>query len=297
MLRLGQQVGGDTRSRSTRSRDDDDFGRPGVPVDADIRRNVLLGRGHPGIARPRDQVDGTDRLRAVGERRDRMGPAHTPHLVHSGEIQNVPQYRTVPVSPGRRRDDDLLDAGEPGRHRGHQHGRRIREAATRHVEADPANGDATLLDPDAVPVDALDSRPAQQGAVIGLDRAPGALDRVENRRLDLVDGGSRAVTGKKQRGGRGGVVAIEAAHRLEQGGVAAGPHPIHDLGRRLADLRRNAAAAPPVEEFQTLPSGEAPRGEDAKRAATDLSHRQSPSLRASRAARSAAGGERETTPG
>ena len=297
MLRLRQQVCGDALWRSTGSGDDDDFGRPGVPVDADIRRNVLLGRRDPGVARPRDQVDGTDRLGAVGERRDCMGPAHTPHLVHSGEIQNVPQYRTVPVSPGRRRDDDLLDAGEPGRHRGHQHGRRIRKAAARHVEADSANGDATLLDPDAVPVDALDSRPAQQGAVIGLDRASGALDRVENRRLDLVAGWSRAVTGKAQRGGRGSVVAIEAAHRLEQGGVAAGPHPIHDLGRRLADLHSRAAAAPPVEEFQTFPAGETPRGEDAKRAPTDLSHRRSPSLRASRAARSAAGGERETTPG
>ncbi len=296
VLRLGQQVGGDARGRSAGRRDDHDLGRPGVPVDADIRGDVPLGRRDPGVARPRDQVDGTDRLRAVGERRDRVGPAHAPDLVHPDEVHNVPQHRTVPVRLGRRRDDDLLHAGEPGRHRGHQHGRRIGKAAARHVEAHPPNGDATLLDPNAVPVDAFHAGPTQQCAVIRLDRGPGAIDRLGH--LGVDGGRVRRRTGSQsQRIGRERLEAVETAHRLKQGRVAAGADAVRDLRGGLPDPGRDAAPAPPVEELQMFPPGGTPGGEDAKRAAGCLSHRRSPSLRARRAGCSGAGGGRETTPG
>ena len=296
MLRLRQQVGGDARGRSTGGRDDDDLGRPGVPVDTDIRRDVPLGRRDPGVARPRDQVDGSDRLGAVSERRDRVGPAHAPHFVHADQVQNVPQHRAVPVRSGRRGDDDLLHAGEPGRHRGHQHGRRIGEAAARHVEADPADSDATLLDPDAVPVDPLDSGPAQQGAVVRLDRVPGAFDRL--RHVGVDGGRVRLRAGSQsQRIGRGRLEAVEATYRVEQGGVAAGADVVHDLRGGLPDPGRDTATAPPVEELQTFPPGGTPRREHSKRSAASLSHRRSPSLRARRATRSAGAGGRETTPG
>ena len=54
---------------------------PGEAVDADVAGHLPLGLLHPQAARPDDHVDRRHRLRAVGERGDRLRAAHPEHGV------------------------------------------------------------------------------------------------------------------------------------------------------------------------------------------------------------------------
>ncbi len=79
VLGLGDEVGGDTAGVGRRRGEDHALRRAGRQVDADLAADLDLGRGHPGVARTDDPIDGfdagvresvregTDRLRAAGD--------------------------------------------------------------------------------------------------------------------------------------------------------------------------------------------------------------------------------------
>ena len=60
VLGLGDEVGRDTIGVGRRRGEDHALRRAGRQVDADLAADLELGRGHPGIARADDAVDGLE---------------------------------------------------------------------------------------------------------------------------------------------------------------------------------------------------------------------------------------------
>ena len=82
MLGLADQVGGDElRGSAQSSAIDQDLGRPGEQVDADLAEELALGLGDVGVARPDEHVDALDRLGPERERGDRLDAAEDADLV------------------------------------------------------------------------------------------------------------------------------------------------------------------------------------------------------------------------
>ncbi len=127
MLGLGDEVEGDQVGACRRAGQHDAFGRPGGQVDADLAADLDLGGGHPGIARADDPRDGLDAgvREAERERPDGLRtPGHDQDIdaEQAGGTEQDRVGRAIRV--GRRRDDDALDAGDPGRDDGHHQRRR-----------------------------------------------------------------------------------------------------------------------------------------------------------------------------
>ena len=75
---LCEKIGGNPLSRAARG-DDDDLGRAGVEIDAAIGGDERFCGCDVSIAWTHDLVDPRNRLRAVGERRNRVRPADAEH--------------------------------------------------------------------------------------------------------------------------------------------------------------------------------------------------------------------------
>ena len=137
MLRLRHQVGDDQRRVGRIVGDDDQLRRPGGHVDADLADEAHLRRGNVGVAGADDLVDAHERGRTERRRRH---PRRAAALVDLGDAEAVADV--VQLVARRRRGrgdaDDLLNAGDARRHRGHHQRRDVDRAAAGHVAADAA---------------------------------------------------------------------------------------------------------------------------------------------------------------
>ena len=86
-LRIGAGVG-----------DDEDLRGAGDHVDADGPEHLALRLGDEGAAGTDDLVDARNGLRAVGERRHRLGTADAQHAMHAGEMRGREHERIDPSS-------------------------------------------------------------------------------------------------------------------------------------------------------------------------------------------------------
>ena len=111
VLGLGEQVDGDEERVGVLVGDDEDLGRPGEQVDADLAEQLALGLGHVGVAGAGDEVDAVHRLRADGHRGHGLHAAEDPDLVGAGEVHRG-HGRGGDLAADRRGAGD--DAGHPG---------------------------------------------------------------------------------------------------------------------------------------------------------------------------------------
>ncbi len=237
VLGLGEQVQPQRLRVGALGEDHREVARAREAVDADVARHLALGLLHPQAARPDDHVGGRHRLRAVGERGDRLRAAHPEHGVDPAQRAGGEDRGIVPAG-----HDDLVDARGPGRHRAHDDRGRVRVAPGRDVDRGPRDGH--LAQPHRVALREL-------GRGLGVE--PGLGDEAHVLRRDLQPFANGRIEVLERRGellGRDAQRAAtpEALLVLEQSAVAARAHggddPTHDLGHRLpaadaeADLRR-----------------------------------------------------------
>ena len=115
---------------------DHDLGRAGDHVDADDAEHLPLGGGDVGVARADDLVHRRYRLRAVGERGDRLRAADREHAVDAADRRRR-EHELVALAAGRgHRHDDFAHARHLRRHGIHDHRRRVGGLAAGHVDAD-----------------------------------------------------------------------------------------------------------------------------------------------------------------
>ena len=120
VLGLRQEIGGDEARVGRVVGDDEDLARAGDAVDRDGAEDEALRARDVVVAGPDDLVDADDALRAVGERRDRLGAAR----VHDGRDARQMRRRVdrvVRLVAGERRgEQDLRHARDPRRDGRHQ---------------------------------------------------------------------------------------------------------------------------------------------------------------------------------
>ena len=136
VLGLGQQIDGDAARIVRGIGEHDDLGRAGDRVDADAAEHLPLGLGDIGVARTDDPIDRRDAGGAISQRGDRLGAADPIDLRHAGAARGGKHQRVQHAIRGRHAHRDARHAGDAGRDRVHQHRRRIRGLAARHIEAD-----------------------------------------------------------------------------------------------------------------------------------------------------------------
>ena len=178
VLGLRQEVGGDPIGVAGLVGEDQHLGRAGDHVDADLAEDETLGRRHIGVAGPDDLGDRLDRLGAVGERGHGLRAADAIDLVDAGELGRRQHQRGELAVRRRHHHDQPRAAGDLGRHRVHQHRRRIGRGAARHVKPDRFDRGPARAHFDAERVgEALVVRLLAQ--VIGLDAVARELERGE----------------------------------------------------------------------------------------------------------------------
>ena len=166
--------------------------RTGDHIDPDLSEHLLLRLGDEGIARTHDLIDAWNRRRAICKRRHRLRAADLEDPAHACDIrrrQDVRIDRALLVRWGHH--DDLLDARDLRRNRIHQHRRRIRRRAARHIEADLLEWDHPLPEDHARLVrhdEAVPHLLTVEGTDIGrrlLEHRDEARLHLRERRLDL----------------------------------------------------------------------------------------------------------------
>ena len=200
-------------------RDHQDLRGPGEHVDPDLPEYLPLRFGDVDIAWADDLVDPRQRLRAVGERGHGMRAADGDHAVDPGQRGGRKDQR---IRIGTHHHE-LAHAGNLRRHRVHEHGRRIRRLAARHVKAH-----------------ALERRQAlPQSRAVRLGVLPGLLQLLLVEAADAIvrhlqcfclltrDGPRVRKRHFEFRNGTGGH-AIEALRVLEDRGVAAVAHGLNN---------------------------------------------------------------------
>jgi len=130
--------------------------------------DLPLGGRDVHVARTDDHVDGPDRLGPVRESGDRLRAADPVHLVHAGEGGGRQRDGRHPaVGVGGHAERDLRDTRHACGDRGHEHGRGIGGAATRHVQPGSIDRHDELAEQHAVPLDPHVA--AELGFVVGGD--------------------------------------------------------------------------------------------------------------------------------
>ena len=131
---MAAHSGGVAASATTTTSDGpaNDDGTPTRPWPA-TSRLACATRAEPG---PDDDVDGADRLGAVGQGADGGGTADAVHLVGPGQRgRGQDALGHPPVGTGRAHQHDLGNARHLGRHERHQGGRHQRGQGVGHVAA------------------------------------------------------------------------------------------------------------------------------------------------------------------
>ena len=231
-------------------RDDREVAGPREAVDADEARHLALGLLHPQAAGTHDDVDGPDRLGAVGERGDRLRAAHAVDLVG-------PAQRGCGEDDGMtgRGDDDLVDPRGTGGDGAHDHRRRVRVAAAGRVDGGAAH--RHLAQPDRLPLGQrhlgfvvqsrlshgadVRRRPLQAGSHVGIERLERGRELVAADDHGIVVAEPRLVLAHR--------VVAALAHRLQDRGDVdrLGDRPPHlrsDLGGRLHRALKPHGCAP-----------------------------------------------------
>jgi hypothetical protein len=167
--------------------EDEHLRRTGEEVDADAAGDGALGGGDIRVARSADLVDARYRMGAIRKRRHRLRAAHREDVGDAGDATGRGDGRRDEVTAllRRRRHTDPPHAGDNGRQRRHQHGRRIGRATARHIEADDVEGVHPLLEPAALEHEA--TRPLR-----GVKRADAIcrlLQRPPHRRVTAIGEG------------------------------------------------------------------------------------------------------------
>ena len=124
VLGLAQQVDRDDERVGVLVGDDQDLGRTGEQVDADLAEQLPLRLGDERVAGAGDQVHPVDRLGADRQRRDRLHAAEQVDLVGARQMHCRDGGGGDLAADRRRRGDDPLDAGDLGRDDGHVRARR-----------------------------------------------------------------------------------------------------------------------------------------------------------------------------
>ena len=158
MLSLTEQVGGNVGRVGGVIGNDQHLGRTGDHVDIDRAERQLLGCRNKGVARANDLVHLRDEARAVGQRGNRLRAADGDNGIYTSDLRRRKHF--VGHVFGRRRDhNQLTDTGNLGRNGVHQHTRRVRRCAARHINADarkPAHGLTERFAFGAVPLPRFD---------------------------------------------------------------------------------------------------------------------------------------------
>ncbi len=241
VLGLGEEVGGDPGRIGAGVGNDENLRGAGDHVDPDATEYLALGLGDVGVAGADDLVDRGDGGRAVGQRRDRLRPAHPIDLVDAGDVGGRQDERIDVAIRRRRHHRHAPAAGHLGRDRVHQNGAGIGGGAARHVEADridrpPAEAEADAL---IVPIVEIGRELA---LVEGADPAGGQLER---RQLGTAaggkGGGDRLLADPELPGLE--VEAVEARRQPDEGRVALGPYLVEDGAHGVPHVGRLLAPA------------------------------------------------------
>ena len=196
-----------------------------MQVDGDEAGDLTLRLLDPGVAGADDLVDARDRLRAVGERRDRLGTAEGEQPVRPGDgAGGGDRRRRLAVGCRRRHDDHLRDAGGTGRYDAHQHAAGVGEAPAGRVHADAAQWHGATLEQHAR-ARAAAHRARTARRVPAPERGAAAFERFQGVRRDRRTSVTPSV---------GGDLADElrpvvTQRELGQRGVAGGTHAREDL--------------------------------------------------------------------
>ena len=239
VLGLGQEVGGDPLRIGGVVGEDQHFGRAGDHVDADLAKHVALGRRHIGVAGADDLVDRGNRLRPVGQCRDRLGTADAIDLIDTGERGGGEHQRVELAVRRRHHHHQAAHTGHLGGHGVHQHRGRIGRRAAGHIEPDRGNRGPAVAKLDADCIDeALVLR--QLPAVVGFDarmREPQRRERlgVALRRRGLDLGGADAQRRRRKRR------TVKLVGELDQCRIAARSHVRDDRPHRGLDVLRRFA--------------------------------------------------------
>ena len=116
--------------------DDQDFTRSGDHVDIDRTEDQTFGRGHKNIAGPGDLVDLRYRLRTVGKGRHSLGTAQLENPVDASNMGGSEHVGINHTIRHRYDHNDFTNACHLGRHRIHQHRRRVGSLAARYINSD-----------------------------------------------------------------------------------------------------------------------------------------------------------------
>ncbi len=135
VLGLAEEIGGDPCGVILLVGDDEDFGRSGDHIYADIAEHLSFGFGDIGVARAGNFIDRRDGGGAVGESGDGRCAAHAPDFVDSGAQQRGHE-QGVEGCIGRRGGGDALDACELGGDCVHEHGGGITSMAAGDIKPD-----------------------------------------------------------------------------------------------------------------------------------------------------------------
>ena len=225
VLGLGEQVGGDEFGIRGGVRDDHHVGRPREAVDADHADELTLRLCDVRVPRTDDHVDGRNRISPVRERGDGLGAADPVELVDVGE--GCGGERGVgDAAVGARRDaeHDLGHAGDPRRHGGHQHARRVCRPPAGHVAAGPVDRDHEFLHLDPRPLVGRFLR--QLRLVEGEDLVARELERPGQLGIDAGKRGLPLCARDRE---FVGTEPVEAFGQVAHGVVAPGAHNRKDL--------------------------------------------------------------------
>jgi hypothetical protein len=170
----------------------------------------------------------------VGQRADRLGTAHGEYAIDAGQAGSG-QHQLVVLATWRRDDhDQLLDAGDLGRNRVHQHRRRIGGLAARHVEADTVERGDHLAEHGAI---GLGVGPAFHllPLVVGPDTAGSGLQCATPVSRQAVQSLLHFGFGQLQVSHRGGRQAVELVGVVHNSGIATLLHVGQDVGNSTFD--------------------------------------------------------------
>ena len=112
ILGLADQVGSDDHRIGSLVGDDQDLGRAGDEIDADLPEQPALGLDDIRVARTDEEIHRLDGLRPERERCDRLDATEDVDLVGPGEVHRGNGGIRDPAVERRRAGCDALDAGD-----------------------------------------------------------------------------------------------------------------------------------------------------------------------------------------
>ena len=239
MLGLREQIHRHPVGRRRAIGEHENFARAGDHVDADLAEDLLLGAGDISVAGPGDLVNARDRRGAVGQRSDSLRAADGEHAVHAGDVRSGEDQRVLLTSWRGHDHDDFAHASHTRRHDVHQHGRRVRRLAARHINADAVERRDFLAEQRALGVAVGEAAAAhvELALVVRTNALGRGFERAALFGRDRVECGGEFVSREFERGHAWRIQAVEASGVLEHGCIATLSHVGNDAGDCAVDRR------------------------------------------------------------